>query len=279
MKNWRFALTRRWFTYLGMAVVFAVACVLLSHWQIGRNNETVIANKLVTRNYSAPAAPVSELLGSSDSFAAGDIWRPVAMDGHYLTGKQILVRNRSYGSNPGYEVLTPFKLTDGSVFIVDRGWVPVGGKQDYPDVVPAAPTGTEHVIARLQASEPILPGRNAPKGQVAEINLPTVASMIDEKAYTGAYGLLSKETPAPPDRPIAAAKPSLDPGPFLSYAFQWLLFAVFGFGGLAWALRQEYRIRNADDPEERVRAAERDRKARRKAPNDSDIEDAILDSR
>ncbi len=28
--KWRFAAQRRWFTYLGMAIVFAIACVLLS---------------------------------------------------------------------------------------------------------------------------------------------------------------------------------------------------------------------------------------------------------
>jgi hypothetical protein len=97
-----------------------------------------------------------------------------------------------------------------------------------------------------------------------------------KNVYTGAYGLLTSESPKPPNRPIAAAKPVLDPGPFLSYAFQWILFALAGFAGLGWALLQEYRIRNADDPLVRERAAERDRKARNRAPTDADIEDAQI---
>ncbi len=176
--------------------------------------------------------------------------------------KQLLVSERSLGSDPGFEVLTPFRQSNGSIFIVDRGWVSVGSKTSRPDYVPPAPTGLEHVTARLQQSETVLPGRVAPAGEISEINLPTVTRLVHlSDTYTGAYGLLSSETPKPVSRPIAASKPVLDPGPFLSYAFQWILFAVMGFGGLAWALRQEYRIRNAEDPVEREHAAERERKA------------------
>jgi len=275
--KWRFAAQRRWFTYLGMAIVFAVACVLLSRWQFGRNEETVAANTLVTRNYNAvPVAP-SVLLPSKTSYSAQDEWRTILLVGEYLPAKQLLVRDRVLGNNPGFEVLTPFRETDGSIFIVDRGWVSIGTKQTAPDYVPPAPTGTEHVVVRLQQNETVLPGRVAPSGEISEINLPTAAHMTQlTDVYTGAYGLLASESPKPSERPIAAARPILDPGPFLSYAFQWILFAVMGFSALAWALRQEYRIRNAADPIERERAAERDRKARKRAPTDAQIEDAQI---
>jgi cytochrome oxidase assembly protein ShyY1 len=279
--KWRFAAQRRWFTYLAMAVIFAVACVLLSRWQFGRNEETIAANTLVTRNYNAAAVAPSVLLPSKSSYLANYEWRIVSLTGDYLSSKQLLVRDRVLGTNPGFEVLTPFQETNGDIFIVDRGWVPIGSKQTAPDYVPPAPPGLSHVTARIQQSETVLPGRVAPAGQVSEINLPTVARMMHiTGAYTGAYGLLASESPKPPSRPIAAAKPTLDPGPFLSYAFQWILFALAGFTGLGWALRQEYLARNADDPIEKDRAAERDRKMRRRAPTDAEIEDAqIADAR
>jgi cytochrome oxidase assembly protein ShyY1 len=276
VNRWRFAFERRWFTYLGMAVVFAVACVLLSRWQFGRNQETAAENKLVTHNYSAPVVSLDNLLASKSTYSHQDIWRRVSVEGRYLPSKQVLVRDRSLGSNPGFEVLTPLQLTNGSIFIVDRGWVSVGSKHDAPDYVPAPPAGAVHVTARLQGNEEILPGRVAPAGEISEINLPTLAKSLSGSTYIGAYGLLAQETPAPPNRPIAAAKPVIDSGPFLSYAFQWILFALFAFGGLFWALRQEYRIRNAADPDERERAAARERKARLRTPTDSDIEDAQI---
>lgn len=275
--RWRFAAQRRWFTYLGMAIVFAIACVFLSRWQFGRNEQTIAANNVVTRNYDAAPVTPTRLLPSKSSYLPNEEWHPVLLVGKYLPSKQLLVRDRVLGDDPGFEVLTPFRETNGSIFVVDRGWVSIGTKQTAPDYVPPAPTGTEHVVARLQQSETVLPGRVAPSGQISEINLPTVARMTRlSDVYTGAYGLLDSETPKPAERPIAAAKPILDPGPFLSYAFQWILFALMGFGALALALRQEYRIHNAADPIEQERAAERDRKARLRAPTDADIEDAQI---
>jgi cytochrome oxidase assembly protein ShyY1 len=275
--KWRFAAQRRWFTYLGMAVIFAVACVLLSRWQFGRNEETVAANTLVTRNYNAVAVAPSVLLPTRSSYVAKYEWRTVTLSGEYLPAKQLLVRDRVLGNNPGFEVLTPFRESNGDTFIVDRGWVPIGSKQTAPDFVPPPPSGPARVTARIQQSETVLPGRVAPAGQVSEINLPTVARMMQlSNAYTGAYGLLASESPKPPSRPIAAAKPTLDPGPFLSYAFQWILFALAGFTGLGWALRQEYLARNADDPVEMDRATERARRARKRAPTDAEIEDAQI---
>ena len=277
--KWRFAAQRRWFTYLAMAIVFAVACVLLSQWQFGRNQQTVAANSLVNRNYNAIAVAPAVLLPSRSSYRPTDEWRPVALTGKYLPAKELLVRDRVLGNNPGFEVLTPFRETNGDVFIVDRGWVPIGKKQTAPDYVPPPPAGTARVTVRIQQSETVLPGRVAPAGQISEINLPTVAKMTGlDHVYTGSYGLLASETPKPSSRPIAAAKPVLDSGPFLSYAFQWILFALAGFSGLGWALRQEYLVRNAEDPVEKVRAAERDRKARKRPPTDAEIEDAQIAS-
>ena len=283
MNNWRFAFSRRYFGYLAFAIIFAIACVLLSMWQVARREEALDAIAKVTNNYESAPLPLDEVLADSKSFAGSQEWTPVTMTGTYLEREQLLVRNRPYGGSPGFEVLTPLQLTDGSIFIVDRGWLPNGSKQDLPDTIPAAPTGEVTVEARLKPGEPTLPGRSAPAGQVATINLPQIAEALSdtgETVYSGAYGLMASESRAAADpRPAAAVKPEADEGPHLSYAIQWIVFAFFGFFGLGYAIRQEYRILNADDPEERERAAVRERKARAKAPSDSDIEDAILDAR
>ena len=106
-----------------------------------------------------------------------------------------------------------------------------------------------------------------------------VAAVVGGSVYTGAYGLLATETPAAADTPAPAIKPTPDEGPHLSYAVQWIVFALFGFFGLGYALRQEYRLINADDPEERARALIRREKAAKRKPTDAEIEDAILENR
>ena len=278
MRNWRFALSRRWFGYLGVAVVFAIVCVLLSNWQLSRLEEKRLENSRVIENFDSDPVPLTDVLAGRESWSDDDTWTPVRMTGSYVEDEQVLVRNRPRNGQPGFEVLTPLQLADGSVFIVDRGWLPTGNAQDLPDVVPAPPTGEITVTARLKPGEPALPGRGAADGQIATVELAQFADRLEAPVYTAAYGLLESEDPAPADaRPLPAFKPELDEGSHLSYAFQWLVFGLLGFAFLAYAVREEYRHLNADDPAEQARAAERHRRraARR---TDADVEDDIVDA-
>jgi cytochrome oxidase assembly protein ShyY1 len=278
VKNWRFVISKRWFGYLAVAVIFAVVCVLLSHWQVSRLEEKKLENSRVLDNYENDPIPLAEVLLSPESWQDDLEWTPVVITGSYLEEAQVLVRNRPRNGQPGFEVLTPLRMTDGSVFVVDRGWLPTGNAQDLPDVVPAPPTGEVTVTVRLKPGEPALAGRSAAEGQIATVELSQFDDRIDAPVYTGAYGLLASETPPPAqDRPLPAFKPELDEGSHLSYALQWIVFGLLGFAFLGYAIREEYRHLNADDPAEQARAAERERKRVAKR-SDADVEDDLLDA-
>jgi len=278
VNNWRFALTWHWARYFALAVVFALVCVGLCLWQLDRRDTALAELERIDNNYSADPVALDEVLPEPDSFELSQKWTPVTMTGTYLSDDELLVRNRPYNSGPGFEVLTPLLLADGSVFVVDRGGLPTGREQDAPDVIPAAPTGEVTVTARLKPGEPTLPGRSAPEGQIATIQLDDIAAMLDAPTYTGAYGLLMTEDPAPADRPLAATKPARDEGPHLSYAFQWLVFALFGFFGVGYGLRQEYRRINEDDPDEMERAEARRVKDAARTRTDAEVEDELIDA-
>lgn len=277
MKGWKFVRSWRWAGYLAFVLIFAVACVLLAEWQLARRGEAVHASDKVIANYDSVPAPLSSVVPDLRSYPESQEWRQVLLEGSYLSDEQLLVRTRALYGNPGFEVLTPLQLTDGSVFIVDRGWVPIGTTQDTPDVVPAAPAGIVTVIARLKPGEQRVPGRSAPDGQVATIELNDIQTILAKPTYTGVYGLMVSEDPAPAERPLALPKPVIDEGPHLSYAFQWVVFGILAFVALAWAVRHEYMVINADDPAERTRAMERERRKRARGPTDADIEDAMID--
>ncbi|MBX3078023.1 MAG: SURF1 family protein [Cryobacterium sp.] len=276
MSGWRFVRSWRWTGYLAFVILFAIACVLLSQWQLARRAEAVAANTKVENNYDRAPVDIHAILPDLAAFSPEDEWRQIRVTGSYLRDEQLLVRTRPLAGSPGFEVLVPLRLADGDVFIVDRGWVPVGTNQDAPDAVPAAPPGTVTVVARVKPGEPHLPGRSAPPGQIATIELDEIRSRLGAPTYTGAYGLMVSEDPPAAATPTALPKPALDEGPHLSYAFQWLVFAILGFVALAWAVRQEYRNLNADDPAERQRAeARRARKLARLT--DAQIEDELVD--
>ncbi len=276
--GWRFAYSRRWLGYLALVVIFAIACVFLSMWQLARREEARAAIEVVEQNWDSQPVSVEQALPDLGTFDASKQWLPVRVSGTYLTDDQLLVRGRPMNGSAGFAVLVPFLLDDGRVLVIDRGWVPAGNEQDTPDTVPAPPEGRVTVTARLKPGEPVLAGRSAPAGQLATINLPQVEEAIDRVTYTGAYGVLAQEDPLPAQtRPAATIRPEPDEGPHLSYAFQWLVFGVMAFIALAWAVRQEYRARNEDDPAEKARAEKRRAKAARRSPSDADVEDALLD--
>ncbi|SMQ67606.1 SURF1 family protein [Agreia sp. VKM Ac-1783] len=274
--GWRFLLSSRWGGYLALTVVFALVCVLLGCWQLARRADALAENNRVAANYDAVPRPVTDVLDGLESFDESQKWMTVSLTGSYLESEQLLVRNRPSGGQPGFELLVPFRLDDGSVFVVDRGWLPTGQEQDKPDDVPSSPQGEVTVVARLKASEPKLEGRSAATGEIPSVDLPTIAEQLDLPTYTGAYGDLASETPSA-DTGQLETRPPEDEGPHLSYAFQWFVFALLGFLGLGYAARQEYRSLNADDPEEKERAAERERRRQAKAKSDNDIEDELID--
>lgn len=280
MKGWRFALTRRWAGYFALAVAFAVACVALGAWQFDRRAQARAEISRIESNYDQAPVPVADILSELDSYEENQKWTPVSLTGTYLSDAEVLVRNRPFAGRPGFEILTPLLLSDGTVFIVDRGWLPTGSAQDRPDVTPAAPEGEVTVTARLRQGEPLLAGRTSIEGsgQIATAHLPQLADMIDMPTYTGAYGLIATPGANPGSVPTESLRPTLDEGPHLSYALQWYVFAIIGFIGLGWALRQEYRAVNVEDPDERERADERARRKAARAPSDSESEDAIIEA-
>ncbi|WP_127819685.1 SURF1 family cytochrome oxidase biogenesis protein [Microbacterium sp. CPCC 204701] len=278
----------RWAIYIALAVVFAIACAFLSNWQFSRNEERAAQLALVERNYDAEPVPLGEAIPSGDELAPQDEWRPVRLTGRYVTDAQLLARNRPHGGTAAFEVLVPFRLDDGRVLLIDRGWVRPGRDQPEPDAVPAPPDGEVTVIARLRPAEPLpASGRSAPEGQVPTINLAlvaaTVAPDVGEALERSAYGVLVSEDPAPASAPEALEPPSEDPGPHLSYAIQWILFAAMGFVFIGYVIRTERRHRREEAEEAEEDAAQGISSAaapasRRRRDRDAEDEDAILDA-
>jgi cytochrome oxidase assembly protein ShyY1 len=266
-------------SYLLLTAIFAGACVALSTWQFARRDEARVEIDRVLANYNSKPLPIDEVLFDLESFSPDDKWIPVTISGKYLPEVQLIVRSRPREQVAGVEVLTPLLTEDGNIFIIDRGWLPANENPEDPYLIPTPPAGEVTVTARLKASEPSIPGRGISEGQVATIELPLIKELLGAPTYTGAYGLLASETPAPlEEAPLPAIKPTLDEGAHLSYAFQWIMFGVLAFIGLGWAVRNELRIRNSETEEGQAKLAALAQKRAAK-PTEEDIEDAILDGR
>jgi cytochrome oxidase assembly protein ShyY1 len=279
VKEWRFAFSRRWIGYFGVALVFALICVVLSHWQWERKAENLALLDKLNANYNSKPVDLHTILPSRSSYSSNDEFKQVKVTGRYLTKETLLLRDQSYNGFPGFDVLVPLQVANGDVFIVDRGWIPTGNDHDYPDSIPAPPKGEVTVVARLAGTEPYPNGRTDIPAQreVQAIDLSDIQKYVSQPVYSEAYGNLKSETPSVGTMPKLAQKPSVDYGLNLSYAIQWIMFAVAAFAFFGYAIRQEYDNLNSDEEDQRWLEETRAYRKARRGPDDRDIEDDLLD--
>ncbi len=238
---------KRWLAWLALASVFAVACVFLSQWQFSRRAEAVARIELVQHNFDQPLVSIEDL---TQPFDAQNEWRPVELEGSFLPAEAVLVRNRPYNGTAGFLQLIPFKTIDGTLVAVETGWLPSGNAQDEPDLIPLPSSGNFKIWGRLRVTEPET-GKSAPAGQLASINSAKLFEALDSSgpSINSVYVRLGESYQSDKTLPKILGRPDLNEGNHLSYAMQWILFALMAFGALWWGVRQELRIRRmAQDP-------------------------------
>ena len=275
---YRFLVSPRWLGWFALVVLLALACSALGMWQLDRRDQLADTIQRIEANYDQPAVPYAA--GSADfrSFDPAEEWLPIELTGTYDTANQLVVRNRPFSGRPGYEVLVPLQLADGSAVIINRGWLPIGNDEaGRPDAFPQPPDGEVTVTARIKPGEPQL-DRGAPEGQIASINLARYDEVLDYELQTGAYGLMSAESPAPATSPRIFPRPSLDAGPHLSYSMQWFAFGGLLFVGFGYAARQQQRTDEEEAAEANGTVSAAPSKRQRR-PTAEEEEDAYLDAR
>lgn len=262
---------KRWSGWLALVIAFSVACALLSNWQFSRREEALAAMHQVAKNYDAPPVDIDSL-ATLNTFDDRHQWRQVKMTGHYLTGNAVLVRNRPLDGQPGFLQLVPFQLIDGRLIAVERGWLPSDSRYLAPKVYPLPSDVQQQIIIRLRPTEPSM-DRSAPKGQIATINVPALvkAEGIKDQIFQKVYGRVTSESIAASKELRQLAKPQLDEGNHLSYALQWIMFALMAMAALFWGIKKEREARN-DKTGSRAKA-----KSRRKqiGQEDAEIEDSL----
>ncbi len=232
-------------------IVFSGACFwILSPWQFGRNSERSAQNGEVTTAASAPAVPLRQLVSPGTEPAATDDWREVTMTGRFLPADETVARLRQVLDQAAYEILTPFRLDDGTIMLVDRGWVSPNNGQ-VPSYAPA-PTRHLTITARMhpEESNPHRPPLTEQgHREVYSINTTVVSNITGVHVEPGYFTLVAGQPGVLQELPL----PAVDSGPFLSYAFQWIVFGVMALFGLGYFTWREIKPGGALTPEGRAR--------------------------
>lgn len=224
----------RWLTFHALCLTAVVLMVSLSLWQFRRLDDRQDFNSLVRTRSAEAVVPVEEL----DLTDPGSVaWRRVGLAGTYLASETVLVLNRSQGGRAGVNVVTPLRLETGESILVVRGFLPL----DAP--VPEPPSGPVRIVGTVRASEIRRAGQPTESPDQSDeffrLDIERIAAAIELEVLAVA---VEREISDPIDdgslQPVAA--PELSDGPHLSYAIQWLIFAVAVIVGWGLAVRRSY---------------------------------------
>jgi cytochrome oxidase assembly protein ShyY1 len=228
---------RRWIGFSLFTVAMLALFVRLGFWQFGKLSVRRATNAVVTANQAAPPASYASIVSIVDAtgprgrVSAALEWRTLEITGHWDAGHQVLLRNRSFDSVDGYEVITPLVPASGPALLVDRGWIPQGANSSAPASVPAPQAGSVTVTGWLRQSQPPHPSSALPPAQVLAIDAPAIGLDTGYPVLDG-YAILVKEDPAPASAPTLLPAVVIDDGPYLSYGIQWFLFT--GVAVVGW---------------------------------------------
>jgi surfeit locus 1 family protein len=206
-----------------ITLVLLTLFVGLGRWQWHRGEAKQVLWDGFERNVHA--AP----LGTRD-FDGLDRFARLELSGTFEPDHQFLLDNRSHAGQPGYEVLTPFRTTDGRRVLVNRGWVPFGGYRDrLPDVSMASSPATIRGRIDELPSAGLASGHAAPDSSAS---WPKVTSFPTHAELAGALGaaLQHRIVLLDPDAPGGYVRewspPGMQPSRHFSYAIQWWGFAA-----------------------------------------------------
>ncbi|MDQ8037469.1 MAG: SURF1 family protein [Pedobacter sp.] len=256
------------------ALVVALAALVLACsgfsalgiWQLYRLQwKLALIERVETRIHATPVSPPAKSAWPTIS-KQDDEYRHVLLAGRYLGNHDSLVKAVTE-LGPGYWLLTPFQTTDGSIVLVNRGYVPENWQGDE------TPADTE-VIGLLRLSESgggFLRENDATNKRWYSRDVQAIATaqglnnvapyFVDADAAPGSPAIKTHEgvnlTPGTISWPRGGLTIVSFPNNHLGYAFTWFVLALMCAGAAFWLLR-DWRLRKVDNANIHTREAEPD---------------------
>ncbi|WP_424856428.1 SURF1 family protein [Streptomyces sp. SAI-170] len=244
----RFLLSRQWVILTLVAVALVPTMIELGFWQLHRHEHRVALNQVIADSLAAKPVPAQELTSPGAEVEGEDRYRRVTATGRFDTAREVVVRRRTNADDKvGFHVLTPFVLDDGTVLLVNRGWIPADGAQTEFPRIPAPPKGEITVTGRLMPDETsadsgIKDVKGLPDRQVMLISSEQAERRLGAPVLGGYIDLTAPEPRTGSPEPIPAPDHD-DIGPHLAYAIQWWLFCAGVPVGWVVLVRRELRDR------------------------------------
>lgn len=236
----RFLLEPKWLGFHLLCVAAIAGMVTAGFWQLDRHHQRQAFEADVRSRQEAAAVPLGDL---DLSDPASLEWRNVTVTGVYDTERQFTVVNVSQDGTGGTDPVNGLLLDDGTVLIVNRGFLP--GAQPTP----APPAGEVTLTGRVRLSQKATLGQASDDGsqeltQIRRVDLDALSQQFDQTVLPIYIDQLDlSEEPATMRQ---VAPPDLGGGPpHLSYTVQWFIFSVAVAVGWVLAVRKSTKTRAA----------------------------------
>ena len=132
------------------AVAGALATGRLGVWQLDRAAQKIAIHDAMLRQRALP--PLGEVdLARDAATASAQQHRSTTLQGRWIAASTVYLDNRPMDGRAGFYALTPLRLADGSVVLVQRGWLPRDVADRTRIAAPPAPAGEVVVQGRLAA--------------------------------------------------------------------------------------------------------------------------------
>ena len=127
-----------------MAAVLLTA--RLGWWQLDRAAERLALQAAIDERSRLPPIEGAAALARSSEEAAAQHHRAVRLAGRWAAQHTVYLDNRQWNGRPGFYLLTPLRLDDGSAVLVQRGWL----GRDFQDRSRVAAVATPEGMVVLQ---------------------------------------------------------------------------------------------------------------------------------
>lgn len=195
--------------------------ISLAAWQLDRaEQKRQLADALEARA-GMTAVPLME---AEQHALFGDQFK-VTMTGHYENSIPFLKTFQFYRGQAGLEVITPFRLNDGSLVLLSRGWIASNSEGGLPQIptVEGQHTVTAVVAVPDQEIPPVEINVNSWPVSLSRLNVSQAERLLGEPVYpyvlrleAGQAGGLARHWP----------EPRVSTRTHIGYAIQWIMIAV-----------------------------------------------------
>ncbi len=245
---YKFLLTPKWIGFHLLCLVAVGGMVTAGMWQLSRLQERQDFKSEVQARTDADIVDYETIAGKPPA----DIeWRRVEAAGIYVPDTVFEVVNVSQGGVSGHDAVSGLQFADGSVLVVNRGFVP------GTDELPAAPEGEVTIVGRVRKSQTAGIGKPSDDGtqqltQIRRVDLEALAPQFDQPIEPVYLDLL-ESSPAEADGMTPIAFPDLDGGPpHLSYTIQWFIFSIAVVIGWVLAVRKSVNDRSGKPSKRKI---------------------------